>query len=486
MDAYQCLYKIVKLLQPGSYSLKTTLELMAYVITHTRANIGVILTATGEPRTWESVCGNGRLSELVPPTVVWAEEICQGKDMLERCFEDDRHVIMAPIHIGRRPQPLLYLERETPFDTETSFFVSEFVSLAGAAIGVGVARMGSSEDSEALPTSFCGIHGQHPCMLDLYKTVRRVAPSKATVLIQGETGTGKELVARAIHQNSDRADKPFIPILCGAIPGDLFEAELFGHTRGAFTGAGAAREGRIMQAHGGTLFIDEIGELPLFAQAKLLRFFQFGEMQKVGSDRVEKVDVRLIAASHRDLAKMVRNGSFREDLFYRIKVVELTLPPLRERKTDLPLLIDYFLEKYMGPAGRDVVLTAKTLSTLFLYDFPGNVRELAHMVERLCVLASSKEIGSELLPAEVHQSGDPLQRQGSAQEWNYPFHRYTNEELKELRELAMRQVVTAVERDFLQGLMQRYKNNISQAAAGAGMQRTYLHKLMARHRQPNG
>ncbi|HZQ44542.1 MAG TPA: sigma-54 dependent transcriptional regulator [Acidobacteriaceae bacterium] len=240
-----------------------------------------------------------------------------------------------------------------------------------------------------------GLIGDGPAMRELTQLIRLVAPRNAAVLIEGETGTGKEVVASAIHRLSGRASKPLTVLNCAAIPEALLEAELFGHTRGAFTGAVQSRTGRIEAAHGGTLFLDEIGELPLPLQAKLLRFLECGEIQRVGDNEVTRVDVRVIAATHRDLEQQVVDGAFRLDLYHRLAVFPIEVPALRERLEDLPALAEHLLARLGADAPRKSI-SADALHALEQHNWPGNVRELAHVLERAVILAAdSPEIAAE-------------------------------------------------------------------------------------------
>jgi DNA-binding NtrC family response regulator len=228
--------------------------------------------------------------------------------------------------------------------------------------------------------------GESASMLELARIIRLVAPRKATVLIEGETGTGKEVVARALHSLSPRSAKPFVVLNCAAIPEALLEAELFGHTRGAFTGAVQSRTGRIEAAHGGTLFLDEIGEMPIALQAKMLRFLENGELQRVGDNETLKVDVRVIAATHQHLEKRASEGTFRLDLYHRLAVFPVDVPPLRERIEDIALLCEHFLA-LLGKSSPRKMLSVAALDKLCVHDWPGNVRELAHVLERASILA---------------------------------------------------------------------------------------------------
>ncbi len=245
--------------------------------------------------------------------------------------------------------------------------------------------------------------GQSEAMAELLRQVRRVAPAKTTVLLEGESGTGKELVARALHDLSPRAGLPFVAVNCGAMPAELMESELFGHVKGAFTDASRDKRGLAVEADGGTLFLDEIGELPLLLQVKLLRFLQDEEIRRVGDTRSQRVDVRVVAASARDLSAAVARGEFRQDLLYRLDVVKLRLPPLRERRGDIPVLARHFLERFArmrpGPPLRG--LAAEALESLEAYRWPGNVRELEHAVERAVILAEGPELREEDLPEAV-------------------------------------------------------------------------------------
>ncbi len=231
--------------------------------------------------------------------------------------------------------------------------------------------------------------------------VRQVAGTDTTVLITGESGTGKELIARALHSGSSRRGQPFVPVNCAAIPEELLESELFGHVRGAFTGARNARAGMFQLADGGTIFLDEIGDMPFLLQAKLLRVLQDRQIRPVGSDRAQKIDVRVIAATNKNLEKAVEKGAFREDLFYRLQVIPIHVPPLRARRSDIPLLLQHFLEKTNRKYARCIQLTPEAMVHLWEYDWPGNVRELENIIERLVVLSETGAIGVEHLPSSI-------------------------------------------------------------------------------------
>lgn len=264
----------------------------------------------------------------------------------------------------------------------------------------------SLPDSESLLARYAGsgMVGRAPAMIELYKEIARVSPARSTVLITGESGTGKELVARAIHTHSPRSDKPFIAVNCGALTETLLEAELFGHIRGAFTGATNDRKGLWEEAEGGTLFLDEIGETTPALQVKLLRALQEGEIKRVGSSRTTKVDARIVAATNRDLEKEVKAGTFREDLFYRLSVVTLNVPPLRDRRMDIPVLVERFLQKAAVSVGRRLRASDSALAIFVAYDWPGNVRELEAAVEYAALHARGNEIAPEDLPPKLQST----------------------------------------------------------------------------------
>ncbi len=259
---------------------------------------------------------------------------------------------------------------------------------------------------------FENIIGRSPQMLEVFGLIEQVAPSQASILITGESGTGKELIAQAIHQRSPRRAAPFVKVSCAALPETLLESELFGHERGSFTGALARRTGRFEMAAGGSVFLDEIGDIPAGMQVKLLRFLQEKQFERVGGNETLTVDVRVIAATHRDLRALAREGKFREDLYYRLDVIEIPLPPLRARSQDIPLLIEYFVRKCAALNGKEVEgVDDETLVALMAHDWPGNVRELEHAVERAVVLARAPLLGLALFPM-LPRAEPPASRAG--------------------------------------------------------------------------
>ncbi len=247
---------------------------------------------------------------------------------------------------------------------------------------------------------FDNIIGRSTEMLEVFRLVEQVAPSQASILITGDSGTGKELIAQALHQRSPRRDAPFVKVSCAALPETLLESELFGHERGAFTGAISRRAGRFEIAAGGTIFLDEIGDVPPGMQVKLLRFLQERQFERIGGNVTLTVDVRVIAATHRNLPALVREGKFREDFFYRLNVIEIPLPPLRTRTQDVPLLVDFFVRKFAAANAKEVdSVSDETMAALSNYAWPGNVRELEHAIERAVVLARGPELDISLFPA---------------------------------------------------------------------------------------
>ena len=287
------------------------------------------------------------------------------------------------------------------------FKVEQVVAIAQQALNR--TKEAGEKKTASSPAAFSyddmGLLGRSPAMIDLYKEIARVAPTRATVLIVGESGTGKELVARAIHQHSSRSNGPFIPVNCGALTETLLEAELFGHVRGAFTGAANDRKGLWEEAEGGTLFLDEIGETSPAMQVKLLRALQEGEIRRVGASKSARIDARVVAATNRDLEKEVKNGRLREDLFYRLSVVTLRVPSLRERRTDIPLLADRFLHLASDRLERGPFrFTEETIRTLAAYHWPGNVRELESVVEYAALHARGNEVTAEDLPEKLQSA----------------------------------------------------------------------------------
>jgi len=316
--------------------------------------------------------------------------------------------------------------------------------------------------------SFHNLVGKSAPMKDVYRLLEQAAKLEITVLLNGETGTGKELAARAIHYHSARKERRFVPVNCGALPSELVESELFGHARGAFTGAVGAKPGLFEEAEGGTIFLDEIGELPLPVQVKLNRVLQEKEIRRVGDNRPTQVDVRVIAATHRDLKAEVAAGRFREDLFYRVNVFPVVLPTLRDRREDIPLLASHFLEKHAGALRKDLSgIEADALRALTGYPWPGNVRELENAIERAVAVAKGPKIELRDLPPDVK----------GTQEGAIPGEVLAKMPYREAVDLAR----DRVSRDYLTVLMREHDGNVTHAAQRAGMERESLHRLLKRY-----
>jgi len=316
--------------------------------------------------------------------------------------------------------------------------------------------------------SFHNLVGKSAPMKDVYQLLEQAARLEITVLLYGETGTGKELAARAVHYHSARKEHRFVPVNCGALPSELVESELFGHAKGAFTGAAGAKPGLFEEADGGTLFLDEIGELPLAVQVKLNRALQEREIRRVGDNRPTSVDVRVIAATHRDLKAEVAAGRFREDLYYRLNVFPVVLPPLRDRREDVPLLASHFLEKHTGPLRKELSgFEPDALRALTGYPWPGNVRELENAVERAVAVANGAKIELRDLPPDVK----------GTQEGAIPGEVLAKMPYREAVDLAR----DRVSRDYLAVLLRDHEGNVTRAAERAGMERESLHRLLKRY-----
>jgi DNA-binding NtrC family response regulator len=354
-----------------------------------------------------------------------------------------------------------YLEK--PFDPDAA--------LAVVARAVERKRTADAALAAAAPgevSSFHALIGRSARMREVYALLEKAAGLDITVLLLGETGTGKELAARAIHYHSARRERRFVPVNCGALPADLVESELFGHARGAFTGAAGAKAGLFEEAAGGTIFLDEVGELPLPAQVKLNRVLQEKEIRRVGDTQPVKIDVRVIAATHRDLREEVKAGRFREDLFYRLHVFPVTLPPLRDRAEDVPLLAAHFVEKHARAIRRDVGgFDADALRLLAGHTWPGNVRELENAVERAVAVASGTTVSVADLPAEVAAATPAPLDAGALAKLPY-------------RE-AVEQARDRISREYLVALLAEFGGNVTRAAERAGMERESLHRLLRKY-----
>lgn len=375
-------------------------------------------------------------------------------------------------HYLTKPFEVEHLKRLVIEAMQTKLHVSlphEIVS-AGEGVFVDGARSNPPKSKIERPTvedSFEGMIGRSRVMRDVFDRIIKVAKTDSTVLIMGPSGTGKELVASAIHRLSSRTQKNRVSVNCGAIPGELLESELFGHMKGAFTGAISNRKGRFEIAQGGTIFLDEIGDMPLLLQVKLLRVLQERQIEPVGSSENLDIDVRVIAATHRDLEKAVADGKFREDLFYRLNVIPIRMPALKERREDIPLLISHFLDRFVSAdRSNEISFSSLSMDLLMGYDWPGNVRELENVIERLVILRGGNEILPEDLPAKIFRS-NPL-----------ATHHYKT--LFELPEVGvdLKQILSDIEDSLIMQAMNRTRGNKNQASKLLTLNRTTLIEKM--------
>jgi two-component system, NtrC family, response regulator HydG len=393
-----------------------------------------------------------------------------GMQLLEevrRRHPDTLFVLMTAYGDERRAVDALksgaydYLPK--PFDNE------EIRSLVRRSRELLALRVENARLREELAGDYRGLIGGSPAVREVHRLLRRVGPADVTTLITGESGTGKELAARALHAESRRARRPFVALNCSALPGELVERELFGNVRGAFTGADRDREGLFEAAQGGTLFLDEIGDLALAAQAKLLRAIEERQVTRVGATRPTQVDVRLVAATHRPLDELVADGGFRADLLYRLQVVTIELPPLRERREDVPALAAHFIAHFAERHAKRVRgMTEGARRALLAHDWPGNVRELRNVLERAVVLTEDEEIGRDDLPSHVTGSSAAL-RPAEAALAELPFVE------------ARARVLEGFERSFLAAALERHGGNVSRTARSLGLHRQSLQKMLRRH-----
>ncbi len=372
-------------------------------------------------------------------------------------------LLCVPLIMFDRKLGLIYLDtsdKDVRFDNDHMQLVSAIAAITAVALENARHIEWLESENQRLLADVNIEHnmvGESPSMKHVYQFISKVAPTDSTVLISGESGTGKELAARAIHQNSKRASKPFIAVNCAALAESLLESELFGHEKGAFTGAFAARKGRLEIADGGTLFLDEIGELSPALQVKLLRVLQEREFERVGGAKTIKVDIRLIAATNQDLEQAITAGAFRQDLYYRLNVVELAMPSLRERKEDIPLLANYFAGKHAEKCNRKLVgLSPEAQARLLIYDWPGNVRELENAIERAVVLGTTERILPEDLPEAV------LEIEAAPSTSAAGYH----------------EAVSQTKRQIILDAMEKANGSYTEAARLLGVHPNYLHRLI--------
>ena len=385
------------------------------------------------------------------------------RDVASLVDSEVRSLLCVPLSVFERVIGCIYVDSTTGGGRFTEDHLQLMAAIAGiSAVALDNARRSQwlEQENARLLTEVRqeqSLVGEGPKMQDVHKFIARIAPVDSTVLIEGESGTGKELVARALHRNGGRANKPFVAINCAAIPETLLESELFGHERGAFTGANAHKKGRLEMANGGIVFLDEIGELAPNLQVKLLRVLQEREFEHLGGTHTIKVDIRVIAATNRNLEEAVRLGQFRQDLYFRLAVVKLTMPALREHKDDIPMLARHFLQKYAERCKvKTRPLSREAMAALMSYDWPGNVRELENAIERALVMGSADTVMLEDLPESLLEHAPP----GEVNEGKY--HARLKEVKKEL---------------IVDALVQTHGNYV-EAAAVLGMHANYLHRLI--------
>jgi Nif-specific regulatory protein len=432
----------------------------------------------------ESIIFNEKIMEVAAET---GNAICITQLLISEVDEEKEgsspetiSILCVPLKSQDKVLGIIYLD-----DSRTDFFFTPDDARLLASLGerVGVALENNllftelKESQEKLLQDLRGrfkfdeILGNSPQMVEVLKTVADVADTDATVLIEGESGTGKELLARAIHFNSSRSKKPFVPINCAAIPVTLLESELFGYEKGAFTGAEQRKPGKFEVANGGTIFLDEIGEMSPLLQVKILRFLQSRQFELLGSNKVKKSDVRIIAATNKDLFSVVKQQKFREDLFYRINVINIKLPPLRERKLDIEPLAESFAIKFGKKNGKKIKgIDPDALGILTRYPFPGNIRELENIVERAAILAQGEWIKKEDLPKTLFEGNDFDYKIKIPQNYG---------ELKALKKRA----VEEIEISFLNNILVKNDNVVSRAAEEARMHRVELHRLINKYKE---
>ena len=428
-----------------------------------------------------------RVFEAQPFDLVFLDVRMPGLDGLTaleriRDLRPDVYVIVMTAH-GSMDTAIKAMQRgaydylNKPFDLDEVLLLSER-ALAASRLTQEVARLrtGLAEVRE-----FSALIGRHPRMQDVYKTIGRIAGTDVTVLLRGESGTGKELVARAIHHYSRRSGRPFVAVSCAAIPGTLLESEMFGHERGAFTDAKERRLGKFELAHGGTLYLDEIGDTPVDLQTKLLRALQERTIERVGGHESIAIDARVLAATNRDLEALMKEGRFREDLYYRLNVVTVNLPPLRERRRDIPLLVEHFLAKHVEQLGERGV-APEALDRLVGYEWSGNVRELENVVQRAMVMATAGVILPEHLPIGPVSAAASVAVDATLEEI---IERKLMECVRGLRERSSANlydlVVGLVEKPLLRAVLRETSGNQVRAAQILGINRNTLRKKLTEH-----
>ncbi len=448
---------------------------------HAGADSGAIGLSRGRKFGWIAVRGTEENLSGLPFRRLRARLTAAVREGPATCclagLEGGDSGLWLPLHVAGSRAVLLYLGRASqPFsqqelDSLPRTLGISFRVLEEAMNSINDAGVLDEEPAEPASRRFPQFVGTSPKLMAILDVVCRIAPTDVPLLIEGESGTGKEMIARAAFEAGSRRSKPFMAVNCGALPESLLDSELFGYEKGAFSGAAEARTGILEAASGGTIFLDEISEMSSALQVKLLRVLQSGEVRRIGSTITRRVDIRVIAATNQSLRDLVERGLFREDLYYRLNVVRVELPPLRERREDVPLLLQHFLDRHASEFGRPALhFSPAALGLLIEYDYPGNVRELANAVQRSALLCKTNTIGVNDLPEEIRAA---VSRSEAPK---------TNVELKNAKARARRKISDQIEHLFLVQALKRTGGNVTKAARETSMNRSLFQQMVSKHR----
>jgi len=488
---YESLYELLRLIESSADIDKISERLIGILVKMLNAQFGMIefYDSSGQPVYAKELNMNDNGGNLgkIKDKLVQAAEDCNKPLVLNNLnLRGNGHngkpgsIICVPLKFGSGTRGILFFgayRKNLGFD---KMELLEYICrrFAHAVENLFINKQSSEQRRQAINElrmkyDFSCIIGESAELRRVLSTVALIADTDSTVLIEGESGTGKEIIAQAIHNNSRRRNGQFIAINCSAIPETLLESELFGYEKGAFTGATSRKPGKFELADGGTILLDEIGELSMTLQVKLLRFLQSHEFEPLGSNKLLKSDVRIITATKRDLMKMVNEGRFRDDLFYRINVINIRVPLLRERSGDIPLLVKHFIEKYKEKNNREIAgITDEALASLEEYDFPGNVRELENIIERAVVMCRGAMLGIEDLPERVRE-------QTGLADGVIPR---SQRQLRMIKKKIIEESFGPIEKSFVQRALKRSRGNISEAARLAQMHRRQFQRILNRHR----